>query len=255
MCQIARMCNYYTRNQCWFLSVSVKFLLLYGNISGFPWFLYITTNSHPLIYLHFSLLPYTCAGLYGYYFFSSICTVFFPWLYGYNLFSFICTVFFPWLYGYHFFSFICTVFFPWLYGYHFFSFICTVFFPGLYGYYFFSFICTVFFRDCTVIIPFLLFAPYFCDDCTVIIPFLLFAPYFCDDCTVIIHISFLCIVFLSNISSNIKNKRIVEINDSLIIHECRRPESNRYGYHYPRDFKSRASASSATAAYIILWGL
>ena len=112
-----------------------------------------------------------------------------------------------------------------------------------------------FFRDCTVIIPFLLFAPYFCDDCTVIIPFLLFAPYFCDDCTVIIHISFLCIVFLSNISSNIKNKRIVEINDSLIIHECRRPESNRYGYHYPRDFKSRASASSATAAYIILWGL
>ena len=30
---------------------------------------------------------------------------------------------------------------------------------------------------------------------------------------------------------------------------CRRPESNRYGYHYPRDFKSRASASSATAAY------
>ena len=107
-----------------------------------------------------------------------------------------------------------------------------------------------FFRDCTVIIPFLLFAPYFCDDCTVIIPFLLFAPYFCDDCTVIIHISFLCIVFLSNISSNIKNKRIVEINDSLIIHECRRPESNRYGYHYPRDFKSRASASSATAAAV-----
>ena len=30
--------------------------------------------------------------------------------------------------------------------------------------------------------------------------------------------------------------------------KCRRPESNRYGYHYPRDFKSRASASSATAA-------
>ena len=29
---------------------------------------------------------------------------------------------------------------------------------------------------------------------------------------------------------------------------CRRPESNRYGYHYPRDFKSRASASSATTA-------
>ena len=29
---------------------------------------------------------------------------------------------------------------------------------------------------------------------------------------------------------------------------CRGPESNRYGYHYPRDFKSLASASSATAA-------
>ena len=33
------------------------------------------------------------------------------------------------------------------------------------------------------------------------------------------------------------------------LQSCRRPESNRYGYHYPRDFKSRASASSATAAY------
>ncbi len=29
---------------------------------------------------------------------------------------------------------------------------------------------------------------------------------------------------------------------------CRGPESNRYGYLYPRDFKSRASASSATSA-------
>ena len=29
---------------------------------------------------------------------------------------------------------------------------------------------------------------------------------------------------------------------------CRGPESNRYGYYYPRDFKSLASASSATAA-------
>ena len=37
---------------------------------------------------------------------------------------------------------------------------------------------------------------------------------------------------------------------SLTFTYCRRPESNRYGYHYPRDFKSRASASSATAAYI-----
>ena len=31
---------------------------------------------------------------------------------------------------------------------------------------------------------------------------------------------------------------------------CRRPGSNRYGYFYPRDFKSRASASSATTAHI-----
>ena len=142
---IARMCNHYTRNQCWFLSVSVKFLLLYGNISGFPLDFCMLWQSHMPYKFTFSLLQYTSVGLYGYNLFSSICTVFFPWLYGYNLFSFICTVFFPWLYGYHFFSFICTVFFPWLYGYHFFSFICTVFFPGLYGYYFFSFICTVFF--------------------------------------------------------------------------------------------------------------
>ena len=34
------------------------------------------------------------------------------------------------------------------------------------------------------------------------------------------------------------------------LQSCRRPESNRYGYHYPRDFKSRASASSATAAFV-----
>ena len=31
---------------------------------------------------------------------------------------------------------------------------------------------------------------------------------------------------------------------------CRRPGSNRYGYYYPRDFKSRASANSATPAKI-----
>ena len=37
--------------------------------------------------------------------------------------------------------------------------------------------------------------------------------------------------------------------------QCRRPESNRYGYHYPRDFKSRASASSATAAAMKLTSL
>ena len=33
---------------------------------------------------------------------------------------------------------------------------------------------------------------------------------------------------------------------------CRGPESNRYGYHYPQDFKSCASASSATPAKDIL---
>ena len=31
---------------------------------------------------------------------------------------------------------------------------------------------------------------------------------------------------------------------------CRRPGSNRHGYYYPRDFKSRASANSATAAIL-----
>ena len=105
---IARMCNHYTRNQCWFLSVSVKFLLLYGNISGFPWFLYITTNSHTLyIYIfHYYLIPapdYTVI-------ISFICAVFLRRLYGYHLFFLICTVFLPKLYGYYFFSFICTVF-------------------------------------------------------------------------------------------------------------------------------------------------
>ena len=34
----------------------------------------------------------------------------------------------------------------------------------------------------------------------------------------------------------------------LLLSYCRRPGSNRYGYYYPRDFKSRASANSATAA-------
>ena len=31
---------------------------------------------------------------------------------------------------------------------------------------------------------------------------------------------------------------------------CRKPESNRYGSHLPQDFKSWASASSATPAYL-----
>ena len=33
---------------------------------------------------------------------------------------------------------------------------------------------------------------------------------------------------------------------------CRRPGSNRHGYHYPRDFKSRASANFATPANFFL---
>ena len=33
--------------------------------------------------------------------------------------------------------------------------------------------------------------------------------------------------------------------------KCREPESNRYGSHLPQDFKSCASASSATPAYLI----
>ena len=37
-----------------------------------------------------------------------------------------------------------------------------------------------------------------------------------------------------------------EFSDSL---SCRQPESNRYGRLVPQDFKSCASASSATAAY------
>ncbi|MDF2565396.1 MAG: hypothetical protein K0Q53_1791, partial [Massilibacillus sp.] len=35
-------------------------------------------------------------------------------------------------------------------------------------------------------------------------------------------------------------------NNHVFLKWCRGPESNRYGYYYPRDFKSRASASSAT---------
>ena len=46
-----------------------------------------------------------------------------------------------------------------------------------------------------------------------------------------------------------KNSKPSESENLKSFKSCRRPESNRYGYHYPRDFKSRASASSATAAY------
>ncbi len=35
---------------------------------------------------------------------------------------------------------------------------------------------------------------------------------------------------------------------------CRGPESNRYGSHLPQDFKSCASASSATPARFLMVG-
>ena len=41
---------------------------------------------------------------------------------------------------------------------------------------------------------------------------------------------------------------------TLLLMLCRRPWSNRHGYYYPRDFKSRASANSATAAYVVRRG-
>ena len=51
-----------------------------------------------------------------------------------------------------------------------------------------------------------------------------------------------------------KNSKLSETENLKSFKSCRRPESNRYGYHYPRDFKSRASASSATAAYTYEYG-
>ena len=44
--------------------------------------------------------------------------------------------------------------------------------------------------------------------------------------------------------------------NNSVLKQCRRPESNRYGKLIPRDFKSRASAYSATPAYyLIKWDL
>ena len=53
--------------------------------------------------------------------------------------------------------------------------------------------------------------------------------------------------------SFIKNKKRLIKPRNKPFYKCRRPESNRYGYHYPRDFKSRASASSATAAFLMMF--
>ena len=49
-------------------------------------------------------------------------------------------------------------------------------------------------------------------------------------------------------SRNIKTKK--ELTKSMSSFICRRPESNRYGRLVPQDFKSCASASSATPAGI-----
>jgi len=35
-----------------------------------------------------------------------------------------------------------------------------------------------------------------------------------------------------------KNKKMAQTLNLSHFPKCRRPESNRYGYHYPRDFKS-----------------
>lgn len=56
---------------------------------------------------------------------------------------------------------------------------------------------------------------------------------------------------LNYATRNITQNRKTGVNTPVF--KCRRPESNRYGYHYPRDFKSRASASSATAAFLMMF--
>ena len=59
---------------------------------------------------------------------------------------------------------------------------------------------------------------------------------------------FLFLIFLS-ISLRLTKKRNIEYSMLLLsINYCRRPESNRYGRLVPQDFKSCASASSATPA-------
>ena len=53
---------------------------------------------------------------------------------------------------------------------------------------------------------------------------------------------------IQNIDNRIKHKEMLKLQHLTIIY-CRRPESNRYGRLVPQDFKSCASASSATPAY------
>ena len=57
-----------------------------------------------------------------------------------------------------------------------------------------------------------------------------------------------CFYFLSSVYS--VTKKGISVNTEIpFSRKCRRPESNRHGRLVPQDFKSCASASSATAAY------
>ena len=70
--------------------------------------------------------------------------------------------------------------------------------------------------------------------------------------SVLFHVSYPLKLFPSARFSR-KKKRPKQI--ASVFFQCRRPGSNRHGYYYPRDFKSRASANSATAAAIKLSSL
>ena len=48
-------------------------------------------------------------------------------------------------------------------------------------------------------------------------------------------------------------RRSIQLSYGRVYKWCRGPESNRYGSHLPQDFKSCASASSATPALELLW--
>ena len=57
------------------------------------------------------------------------------------------------------------------------------------------------------------------------------------------------------VSRNLRKlkKGLLLMQQSFKFQWCRGPESNRYGDHSPRDFKSLASASSATSAKKLNW--
>ena len=55
---------------------------------------------------------------------------------------------------------------------------------------------------------------------------------------------------LNNLKANVKSPEIlIRIRISRLFFSCRWPGSNRHGYFYPQDFKSWASANSATPAF------